>query len=198
LVLRDVACEDCNVVLPMEISSINLDKPNVWYPGKKCPMCGSDKFFPVIAITETDRQQERQQQSLKRRLLLNPWTGVAAFIVTVIVVLAIAFWPRHAGETGEKALFHCQECRALFLARNNLRRPLKCPECGARAGDRAVECAECHLIYSLGQDRCPHCGSRDRALLMTREQAGQAMKRHKEYLKREQEMVEGDGPEQER
>jgi len=195
LVLRDVACEDCNVVLPMQISSFNLDKHNVWYPGKKCPMCGSEKFFPVIAITETDIQQARQQVSLKRRLLLNPWTGVAAFIVTIIVVLAIVFWPRHPAATGEEVLFHCEKCHALFFAKSSLQKPVKCPECGARAGLRAAECAKCHLVYSFSQKPCPYCGSDDRALLTTLEQAAQAMKRHEEYLKREQEMVEGDGSE---
>jgi len=197
LALRDVACEDCNVVLPMEISSFNLDKPNVWYPGKKCPMCGSEKFFPVIAVTETDRQQEQQQESLKRRLLVNPWTGVAAFIVTIIVVLAIVFWPRHAAETSEKALFYCEKCHKVFFAKNSLQRPVKCPECGARAGHRAAVCTKCHLVHSYGQKRCPHCGSVDRTPLATVEQAAKAMKDHEEYLKLEREMVEGDGSEQE-
>jgi RNA polymerase subunit RPABC4/transcription elongation factor Spt4/DNA-directed RNA polymerase subunit RPC12/RpoP len=195
--LRDVACEDCNMVLPMEISSFNQDKPNVWYPGKKCPMCGSEKFYPVIAITETDRQQALQQVSLKRRLLLNPWTGVAAFIVTIIVVLAIVFLPRHAGESSEKALFFCEKCHALFFARNSLPRPVKCPECGERAGHRAATCVRCHLVYSYGQKKCPHCGSTSCTPLMTLEEAAQAMKDHEKYLKLEQEMVEGDGSEEE-
>lgn len=197
MALRDIACEDCNVVLPMEISSINLDKPNVWHPGKKCPMCGSEKFYPVIAITETDRQQALQQVSMKRRLLMNPWTGVAAFIVTIVVVLAIIFWPRGAQESTEKALFFCEKCHALFFARNSLPRPVKCPECGERAGHRAAKCSRCSLVYSQHQKACPHCGEMSRTPVITLDEARQAMKDHEKYLKLEEEMVEGDGSEEE-
>ena len=194
MALRDVACEDCNVVLPLQVSSFNQDKPNVWYPGKKCPMCGSEKFYPVITITDTDRQQARQQQvSLKRRLLMNPWTGVAAFIVTVIIVL----WPESAEVSTEKALFFCEKCHALFFAKNSLQRPLKCPECSERAGHRAAACERCRLVYSQHQKECPHCRSTSCTPVMTLEQATQARKDHEQYLKLEQEMVEGDGSQEE-
>ncbi len=173
----------------MEISSINLDKPNVWYPGKRCPMCGSEKFFPVIAITETDKRSE-EPVSFRRRLLLNPWTGIGALALTLVVVFGIIFWPRHRGDRGERALFFCEECGKVFLARKGSTPPVRCTECGEKAGYRAAVCTKCSLVYSYHQKECPHCKSKLRRMLKTPEEANEAGKAHREYLKLEKEMEE--------
>jgi DNA-directed RNA polymerase subunit RPC12/RpoP len=184
LALRDVGCEACGTLLPMEISSVKLDMPNVWYPGKRCPMCGSEKFFPVIAITETDTRP-REPTSLKRRLLLNPWTGVIAAVVAIAVVLGILFWPKHRADTGESALFYCEACGQIFSAKKSSTQPVKCPECGARAGYRAAVCTRCSLIYGYNKLRCPYCGSRAGRPLETMDEVAKLKKAHQEYRKQE-------------
>jgi RNA polymerase subunit RPABC4/transcription elongation factor Spt4 len=183
---RDIGCEDCGAVMPMQISAINLDKPNVWYPGKKCPMCGSEKFLPVIAITDTDREAERPT-SFKRRLLVNPWTGIAAIAVTMVVVLGVMFWPHHRRDTGEKVLFYCEKCDKVFYGRKAATPPVKCPTCHQRTGYRAGACDKCSLVYSREHKRCPHCGNEYRRVLNTPEEAAQARKQHQEYLRQEKE-----------
>jgi hypothetical protein len=175
----------------MEISSFSTDKPNVWHPGKKCPMCGSDKFYPIIPITDTDRAQE-EPVSLKRRLLLNPWTGVAAVVLTIAVVLLIVFWPRHKGDRGEKVLFFCDKCEEVFFAKKGAMPPVKCPECGEYAGYRAAKCAKCSLVrsYSRDETKCPYCGETSRKPLETLEDVEKAKQEHAAYVKHQQEMEE--------
>ena len=73
----------------------------------------------------------------------------------------------------------------------------KCPECSERAGHRAAACERCRLVYSQHQKECPHCRSTSCTPVMTLEQATQARKDHEQYLKLEQEMVEGDGSQEE-
>jgi DNA-directed RNA polymerase subunit RPC12/RpoP len=184
LALRDVGCEACGTLLPMEISSVKLDTPNVWYPGKRCPMCGSEKFFPVIAVTETDMRRE-EPTSLKRRLLLNPWTGIVAAIVAVAVVLGILLWPRHPHDTGEEALFLCEACGEIFHAKKSLTQPVKCPDCGQRAGYRAAVCMRCSLIYGYDKLRCPYCGSGSRRPLEKMDEVATLKKGHQEYRQQE-------------
>lgn len=184
MALRDVGCEDCGALLPMEISSIKFEKPNVWYPGKHCPMCGSEKFYPVVAITETDKRRE-QPKSLKRRLLLNPWTGIVALVVTVAVVLGIIFLPKRRGDAGEKVLFFCEANGEVFLDSKGSTPPLKCPECGERAGYRAAVCTRCSLVYSYNQKECPYCKSPSRRPLKTMQEVAELKKAHDEYRKQE-------------
>jgi len=186
LAQRDIGCEDCGALLPMQISSVKLDKPNVWYPGKPCPMCGSEKFYPVVAITETDTRQE-QPASLKRRLLINPWTGIVALGVTIVVVLGVILWPRHRTDRGEKVLFFCDACGEVFLARKGATPPVKCPECGEKAAHRAAACVRCSRVYSYGRTTCPHCGYALRRKLDSADEAAKATKAHEEYLKLERE-----------
>jgi RNA polymerase subunit RPABC4/transcription elongation factor Spt4 len=184
LTQRDVGCDACGALLPMEISSVKLNMPNVWYPGKRCPMCGSDKFFPVIAITETDTRRE-EPTSLKRRLLLNPWTGIVAFVVAVGVVVGILVWPRRAHDTGEKALFYCEADGDIFLAKKSSTQPVKCPRCGQKAGYRAAVCMKCSLIYGYDKLKCPYCGSTSRRPLKTMDEVARLRKAHEEYRKQE-------------
>ena len=186
---RDIGCEGCGAVLPMTISSFSTDKTSVWFPGKKCPMCGSEKFYPVIPITDTDRAQE-PEVSLKRRVLMNPWTGIAAVGFTVVVILLVIFWPRHRGDRGEKVLFFCDKCQEVFYASKGSTPPVKCPKCSERAGHRAAKCSKCSLVYSRSKTRCPFCGETQRGVLNTPEEAQAAMKAHEEYVKRLQEMQE--------
>jgi DNA-directed RNA polymerase subunit RPC12/RpoP len=189
LAQRDIGCEDCGAVLPMMISSFSADMPNVWHPGKKCPMCGSERFYPIIPITDTDRAQE-PEVSLKRRVLTNPWTGVAALGLTIVIVLLVVFWPRHRGDRGEKALFFCGKCQEVFFARKGATPPVKCPKCGERAGYRAAKCTNCGLVYSFGQDRCPYCGASGHMPLETLEQVDAARAEHKAYVRHQQELEE--------
>jgi len=182
---RDIGCEDCGAVLPMEISSIKLDKPNLWHPGKHCPMCGSEKFFPIIAVTETDRRQE-EPAPLKRRVLMNPWTGIAALAVTIIVVLGIVLWPRSAADSGEKVLFLCDKCGEIFEEKKGSTPPVKCPKCNERAGHRAAVCVQCSNVYSYEAPQCPHCKTKPRRPLESADELAKARKTHAEYLKREE------------
>ena len=186
---RDIGCESCGAVLPMMISSFSADMPNVWHPGKKCPMCGSEKFYPVIPITDTDRAQE-PEVSLKRRLLTNPWTGVAALGLTIVVVLLVIFWPRHRTDRGEKVLFFCDKCQEVFYAAKGSTTPVKCPECGERAGYRAAKCVRCSLVYSYNEKQCPYCKETKRKMLETLDEVEAARRDHQAYVKRQREMEE--------
>lgn len=183
---RDIGCEACGALLPMQISRLKLHKPNVWYPGKPCPMCGSEKFFPVVAITETDRRQE-QPASIKRRLLINPWTGIVALGVSIVVVLGVIVWPKQRRDRGEKVLFSCQACSEVFLARKGSTPPVKCRECGERDAHRAAACVRCSRVYSYGRTKCPHCAYTLRRTLNSADEAAKATKAHAEYLKLERE-----------
>jgi RNA polymerase subunit RPABC4/transcription elongation factor Spt4 len=188
LAQRDIGCEACGAVLPMEISGYSVDKPNIWFPGKKCPMCGSEKFYPVIPITDTDRAQE-QPTSIKRRLLLNPWTGIIALAVTIGVVLIVVLWPgRRMAES--KGLFFCENCKEVFSDSTSAQLPLKCPKCGERAGYRAAECTKCSLVYSYHEKECPYCKTKLRRMLSTLKEVEEARKKHEQYLKRQKEMEE--------
>ncbi len=185
MAFRDIGCEACGAVLPMEISRVKLNKPNVWHPGKLCPMCGAEKFFPIIAITDTDTRQDKPV-SIQRRLLLNPWTGIAALVVAIVVVLGIFLWPERRGDRGEQVPYSCGKCEAVFLARKSSSLPAKCTECDERAGYRAAVCTKCSRLYSYGPPHCPHCKSRSRLPLKSVDDAAQARKAHAEYLKLEE------------
>ncbi|MBN1916553.1 MAG: hypothetical protein JW889_01485 [Verrucomicrobia bacterium] len=193
---RDIGCEGCGAVLPMTISSFSTDTPNVWHPGKRCPMCGSEKFYPVIPITDTDRAQE-QEVSLKRRLLTNPWTGIAALGLTILVVLVVVLWPRHSGDRGAKVLFFCSNCQEVFFAKSASMPPVKCPKCGERAGYRAAKCLKCSLVFSYGEKQCPYCKETKKPLVLeTLDQVDAAKTAHRAYVKRQQEMEQEDEYEQ--
>jgi len=173
----------------MEISSYSVNKPKIWFPGRKCPICGSEKFFPVIPITDTDRTLE-EPSSVKRRLLLNPWTGIVALAVTIGIVLIVVLWPGRQADRSE-VLFFCEKCEEAFFGKKSATMPVTCPKCGERAGYRAAQCTECSLVYSYNQKECPHCKKAlRRRMLKTLKEVAEARKKHQEYLKREREMEE--------
>ncbi len=167
--MTDIRCEECGAVFPMLVGATERKKGHAWYPGRKCPICGSEKFLPVPK-TDGFEPKPIAKWKLDRRI------GIAAGVVIFVFVLIGLVWHFHERphrEGGLKAVYMCDKCGKLFLKWVTVKVPTKCPRCKERAGYRAVQCLKCYKVYPWkGSDNpseppvCPECKSRAAKILV--------------------------------
>jgi Zn finger protein HypA/HybF involved in hydrogenase expression len=160
--MTDVACEDCGAIFPMIVGSAERRDQNTWYPGKKCPICGSAKFLPVVKTVEAV-EKPLAKWKVDRRV------GIAAGIVAGVFLIIGFVWYLHERprrQAGVKALYVCEVCKERFLASVSGKVPKKCPKCKGRTGYRAVQCLNCYEVYpaktkdwAKDPPTCPKCKS---------------------------------------
>jgi len=104
---KDIACHNCGAVLPMEISNMPTEQKKIWYPGKKCPMCGSEEFFPSI------KSSEPVQKKPVKEWRYNPWYGISAIAIVAILIPVYFLVRRPATATARTTVVICTECDAV-------------------------------------------------------------------------------------
>jgi Zn finger protein HypA/HybF involved in hydrogenase expression len=193
--MSDVACEDCGAVFPMIVGDKERKEQHAWYPGKKCPICASDKFFPVVKTVEAE-EKPLAKWKVDRRV------GIAAAVVAALFLIIGLVWYFHERprrKAGLKALYMCDVCGQRFLKSVTGKVPKKCPECKSLAGYRAVQCQNCFEVYpwkakdwAKDPPICPKCKSTVSRIL-----ADFSDIRKKPPKKPEEQGEEGEGDEQE-
>jgi len=167
--MADVRCEECGAVFPMMVGKTERKQDHAWHPGKKCPICGSEKFFPVV---KTDKFEPRPiaKWKIDRRVGI---TAGALIVVFLIVLLVGYIRARPHREAGLKAVYMCDVCGELFIKGVKGKVPKKCPECKNWAGYRAFQCLNCYTVYpSKPKDdpneapTCPKCKSKASRILV--------------------------------
>jgi hypothetical protein len=158
--MADVRCEECGAVYPMKVGTADRSKDHIWYPGKKCPICGSEKFFPVV---KTDKFETKPIAKWK----LDKRVGIAAGIVIGVFLIIGIVWTlleKPHRKAGLKAVYVCDVCKHRFLKSVTGKVPRKCPECKSFAAYRAVQCQNCFTVYpwkttenSKEIPACPNC-----------------------------------------
>ncbi len=164
----DVRCEECGAVFPMMVGATDRKRNHTWHPGRRCPICGSEEFFPVV---KTDKFEVKPLARWK----VDRRVGIAAGVVIVVFLIVGVVWyarVRPHREAGLKAVYVCDHCGNLFIRGVTGEVPKTCPSCGERAGYRAVQCLKCSLAYawktgdSAGDSpHCPRCKSKDSAIV---------------------------------
>jgi hypothetical protein len=164
--MTDIRCEDCGAVFPMIVGEAQRKEDHSWFPGRKCPICGSEKFFPVVKTVEA---KPIAKWKLDKRV------GIAAGAVAgVFLIIGLAWFsherPHQKG--GLRALYMCEVCGERFVRSVTGAVPKKCPECKSLAGYRAVQCLSCYKVYpwkanDWASDRptCPRCKSKESRIL---------------------------------
>jgi DNA-directed RNA polymerase subunit RPC12/RpoP len=167
--MTDIRCEECGAVFPMIVGTTRRERDHTWHPGRKCPICGSEKFFPV---PKTDGFEPKPIAKWKLDRRVGIAAGVVIFVF-VIIGLVLHFHEKPHREGGLKAVYMCDKCGKLFVRGVTRKVPTKCPECKERAGYRAVQCLNCYTVYPLkGSDAphqsqiCPECKSRAARILV--------------------------------
>ena len=160
--MTDVVCEDCGAIFPMIVGSAQRRDQNAWYPGRKCPICGSPKFLPVVKTAE-GMEKPLAKWKVDRRV------GIAAAIVAGVFLIIGFVWYLHERPrrpAGEKALYVCDVCKERFLASVSGKVPKKCPACKGRTAYRALQCLNCYEVYpgkskdwAKNPPTCPKCQS---------------------------------------
>ena len=139
--MTDIRCEECGAVYPMIVGQTERKEHHVWFPGKKCPLCGSEKFFPVVKTVEP---KPIAKWKVDRRV------GIAAGVTAAVFLLIGLIWYVHERphrKSGVKAVYMCEVCGERFLRSVKGKVPKKCPECKSLAGYRAVQCQACYRVY---------------------------------------------------
>jgi hypothetical protein len=154
---KDIGCRNCGAVLPMEVSNIATDEKNVWYPGKKCPMCDSQEFYPTI------KPSEPAHVNKKKEWKYNPWYGVVA-IGIVIIFIPIYFFVLRSSSEGKlnNAMLMCSKCSEVFSSKVSGKPPFICPFCKEKTAYGALYCTYDFVIYpwkadETGQTGFPSC-----------------------------------------
>ena len=118
---KDIACHNCGAVLPMEISNMPTEEKKIWYPGKKCPICGSQEFFPSI---KSSGPVEKEPVKGWR---YNSWYGISAMAVVVILIPVYFLLRRPATIAARTTVVSCTECDAASEAQVRKKPPYACP-----------------------------------------------------------------------
>ncbi len=160
--MSDVACDDCGAIFPMIVGDKERKNQHTWQPGRKCPICGSEKFFPVVKTAEAE-EKPLAKWKVDRRV------GIAAVAVAGLFLIIGLVWYLHERprrKAGVKALFMCDVCGERFLKGVAGIVPKMCPECKSRARYRAVQCQSCYTVYpwkakdwARNPPTCPKCKS---------------------------------------
>ena len=192
--LKDIGCEDCGALFPMSIAKMRTDAPNTWFPGKKCPICGSEKFYPVIKTPEIEETEAKE--SIWATWKQNPWVGIGAAILVLIFIPLAIFLSRPKHEHGIRAIYMCEKCGYLFSASVRGAVPKKCPQCKNKSGYRARHCLKCHTIYfwkktdgKTEKPECPKCKSTKAGIIENFED----VKKIKQLQKKTKPMVRNEG-----
>ncbi len=151
-----------------------------WTLATKCPVCGSEKFFPVIFIDSSEGGGERAAAAPASRKPIGTLVALL-FLVVAIGVLAVRFYkttrqPEYAVTvtmicTNE----NCSNPNPEKLFRKELPTRdvfphITCPFCKKEMAYRAVRCRNCLTIFALRTEGkknptldlvCPNCGSGD-------------------------------------
>jgi Zn finger protein HypA/HybF involved in hydrogenase expression len=161
--MTDVRCEDCGAVFPMIVGQTERKEDHAWFPGRKCPICASEKFFPVV---KTDKGEEKPLSKWK----VDRRVGIAAGVTIVVFLLIGVIWYFHERphrQAGRKALYICGVCGERFVSGVAGRVPKKCPKCKSWEGYRAVQCLSCYHVYlwkakdwAVDPPICPKCKSK--------------------------------------
>ncbi len=157
----DIRCDYCGAVFPMIVGDTQRKDQHVWYPGKKCPICASEKFFPVVKAVEA---RVLAKWKLDRRV------GIAAGVMAGLFLIIGLIWFLHERphrKGGLEAVYACDSCGEQFVKSVTGKVPKKCPECKALAGYRAVQCMNCYQVYpwkakdwATDHPTCPKCKSK--------------------------------------
>jgi NAD-dependent SIR2 family protein deacetylase len=188
--MADVRCEECGAVYPMKVGTADRSKGHVWYPGKQCPICGSEKFFPVV---KTDKFETKPIAKWK----LDKRVGIAAGVVIGVFLIIGIVWTileKPHREAGLKALYICDVCGERFIRGVRGTVPKKCPECKNR--DRAVQCQNCLEVYPWKVEEnpkeippCPKCKARSPRIIV---KTSDIQKKPKVPEKKDEEAGEGE------
>ena len=189
---RDIACASCGAVLPMEISNSPTEMKNVWYPGKKCPMCGSQEFYPSITA-----EPIVEQSAGKRGWRYNPWYGISAVAVAIIaaplILLAVHLSRRPEPAPSRAVVLVCADCGHIFEKEISRERPpYKCLKCECKSAYPALYCKKDWTIFpwktedggSATFPRCPECGEvlpDSPALIGKMSEVADIQEKHKQY-----------------
>jgi len=167
--MTDVRCEECGAVFPMIVGETERKQDHVWYPGRKCPICGSEKFFPVV---RTDKFEPKPLAKWK----IDRRVGIAAGAVIVVFLTIGIVWTLRARphrEAGLTAVYMCDVCGNLFLKGVTGTVPKKCPQCKNLESYRAVQCQNCYEVYpwkaanyATDPPTCPKCKSKYARMLV--------------------------------
>lgn len=195
--MSDVACEDCGAIFPMIVGDAKRKDQQAWYPGKRCPICGSEKFFPVVKTAEPE-EKPFAKWKVDRRV------GIAAGVVAAVFLIIGLVWYLHERprrKAGLETLYMCDVCGERFLKGVAGKVPKRCPECKSRAGYRAVQCQSCYEVYlwkakdwGSAPPTCPKCESKVSKILGG---FSDIQKKRKPPKKPEEEGEEGEGDEEE-
>jgi hypothetical protein len=189
----DVRCEECGAVFPMMVGASERKQEHAWYPGKKCPICGSEKFFPVV---RTDRFEPKPLAKWK----VDRRVGIAAGVVIFVFLIVGFAWYVHERphrKAGLRAVFMCDVCGKRFVMGVAGKAPKKCPECKSWAVYRAVQCQGCYEVYAWKAENwatdpptCPKCKSKSARLLI---KLSDVQKKPKPVKEKEEGAPEGEG-----
>lgn len=167
--MADVRCEDCGAIFPMIVGKAERGEGHVWYPGRKCPICGSEKFFPLV---RTDKFEPKPLAKWK----VDRRVGIAAGIVIFVFLIVGLVWYLHERphrRSGLTAVYMCDVCGELFVKSVRGKTPKKCPACKNWEGYRAVQCLNCYEVYPLkgkvnpnDPPMCPKCKSRSARIIV--------------------------------
>jgi len=158
---KDIECHNCGAVLPMEISNMATNQKNVWYPGKKCPLCGSQEFYPSI------KADEPVQTVPVSGWRYNPWYGIIAVGIVIILIPTWLFLSRRKNKPAAKnMMLICTECDQVFEAKVSGDPPYRCPKCDKKAAYIVLYCLDDFTLYPIKTSRgaeggyppCPECG----------------------------------------
>ncbi len=144
-----------------------------WTRGKKCPSCGSDKFYPVVRI-----DQLKAGRKPRGKLSQRP---IGLVLAAVVFVAAVSAFILRVKQTSRPKDFQktsamictnpeCGEIFQLKLKTSDVYPKKRCPYCKMHTAFRAVQCRACLTVFGLDPDRkpdptlnlrCPNCGSQE-------------------------------------
>lgn len=189
---KDIECHHCGAVLPMEISNMSTSEKNVWYPGKKCSICGSQEFYPLI------KPSEPVQTVPVSGWRYNPWYGIIAVSIVIILIPTWLFLSRKKNKPAPKnMMLICTECNETFEAKVEGNPPYPCSICDKKAAYIVLYCLDDYTLYpkktlkgvESGFPPCPECGKIRPGLISDRAKLDEIRteRQHYEEWKKQQE-----------
>jgi len=181
---KDVGCRNCGAVFPMELSNTPVESKGVWFPGKKCPMCGSQEFYPTIKPSEPANVKS------KKEWRYNPYYGLIALGIVIIIIPVWLIASRRSGSVVSKNIvLVCSECKEIFEKKVVGAPPYECPKCFKEAAYQALYCPNDLFIYSRKAENgtqtsfpsCPECGAKKAGIIFKMSTVQEIKRKRKEY-----------------
>lgn len=181
---KDIGCRNCGAVLPMELSNEPVEEKNIWFPGKKCPICGSQEFFPTI------KQKDPVNVKTKKEWRYNPYYGLVALgIVIILIPVWVIFAKRSSKEILKNTILICEECKQISEKEVSGRPPYKCPKCLKKSAYQALYCPNDWKIYPrkplIGDPSplpaCPECGNKKSAIIFDMKTVQDVQRKRRAY-----------------